>query len=92
MKIIFKIAKTELQKLFFSPVAWLILVIYTFQTGLMFTSVFGGSVKNKALGYNLWDLTHTIYGGQFGLFSFLPASEARPSPPTRRMKDGGTGS
>jgi len=71
MKIIFKIAKTELQKLFFSPVAWLILVIYTFQTGLAYTSVFESLVKNKALGYDLWDVTHRMYGGQFGLFSFF---------------------
>ena len=34
MKIIYKIAKAELQSLFFSPIAWLILILYTFQTGM----------------------------------------------------------
>jgi ABC-2 type transport system permease protein len=71
MKIIFKIAKTELQKLFFSPVAWLILVIYTFQTGLTFTAQFGGNVRSRALGYDLFNITHRIYSGQFGLLSFF---------------------
>ena len=32
MKKIFKIAKMELQTLFYSPIAWLILVIFAFQT------------------------------------------------------------
>lgn len=36
MKIIIKIAKTELQKLFYSPVAWLILIIFAFQFSVLF--------------------------------------------------------
>ena len=39
MKTIFKIAKTELRDLFYSPIAWLILIIFTFQTGMLFTGM-----------------------------------------------------
>ena len=46
MKTIYKIAKTELQTLFYSPVAWLVIVIFTFQTAMTFTNMFGGLVRN----------------------------------------------
>ena len=34
MKTIYKIAKTELKQLFSSPIAWLILAVFAFQSGL----------------------------------------------------------
>lgn len=37
MRTIYRIAKLELSTLFYSPVAWLILVIFSFQAGLEFT-------------------------------------------------------
>ena len=40
MKIILKIARTELQMLFYSPIAWLLLLCFIIQTGLKFTSVY----------------------------------------------------
>lgn len=56
MRTICNIAKAELQVLFFSPIAWLMLILFTFQVGLDFagnlTNVFlaqdfpGGSVSN----------------------------------------------
>ena len=32
MRAIYKIAKTELQMLFYSPIAWLLLLCFVFQT------------------------------------------------------------
>ncbi len=52
MKIIYKIAKAELQSLFFSPIAWLILILYTFQTGMDFAGLVDGVMKGlRGLGW-----------------------------------------
>lgn len=37
MKTIYRIAKSELNSLFCSPIAWLVLVIFTFQMSMAFT-------------------------------------------------------
>ena len=44
MRTIYHIAKAELQVLFYSPIAWLMLILFTFQVGLDF----GGNVLNIA--------------------------------------------
>ena len=38
MKTIFKIARIELALLFYSPIAWFLLVAFLFQCGLAYTS------------------------------------------------------
>ena len=50
MKTIFKIAKTELRDLFYSPIAWLILIIFTFQTGMLFTGMISDIVRSQSMG------------------------------------------
>lgn len=69
MKTIYKIARTELQTLFYSPVAWLILVIFTFQASMAFTDMLGGYVRSQSLGYRLWSVTEGAFGGMRGLFT-----------------------
>lgn len=49
---IYKIAKTELQMLFYSPVAWLVLIIFTFQSGLIFTNAIEMVEREQAMGYD----------------------------------------
>lgn len=71
MKTIYKIAKTELQTLFYSPVAWLVIVIFTFQTAMAFTNMFGGFVRNQALGYELVSVTSNVFSSPWGGFSLL---------------------
>ena len=68
MKTIFKIAKTELRDLFYSPIAWLILIIFTFQTGMLFGGTISEIVKGQSMGYASGNLTLGIFGGQRGLF------------------------
>lgn len=51
MKTIFRIAQTELCLFFYSPIAWLILIIFAFQSGMAFCDTFGYQLQNKALGY-----------------------------------------
>lgn len=69
MKVIFKIARTELQKLFYSPVAWLILVIFAFQVAMAFTSIYEQMVRQVSLGWGLYAVTSRTFAGMFGLFS-----------------------
>lgn len=50
MRIIYKIARTELQMLFYSPVAWFLLVVFVVQTASFFTGRYEGFVKGNELG------------------------------------------
>ena len=66
MKTIWKIAKSELQYLFYSPVAWLIFIIFAIQSGIIFTGLWDGFVGNKLLGYRLYSLTFNNFANQWG--------------------------
>ena len=68
MRTIFKIAKTELRDLFYSPIAWLILIIFTFQTGMLFSGTISEIVRSQSMGGRGMNLTLAIFGGQRGLF------------------------
>ena len=69
MKTIYKIAKNELNMLFCSPIAWLILVIFIFQVSMDYASVLTDELKAKATGYSLMDETASIFSGFRGLYS-----------------------
>ena len=69
MKVIFKIAKSELSMLFYSPVAWLILVIFTFQSSMAFSNLFSDLVVDQAVGNRLWDVTEKVFSSFRGLLS-----------------------
>lgn len=69
MKMIYKIARTELRDLFYSPIAWLILVIFAFQCGVVFSGLISEMVRNRILGYRLGNVTLSLFGGWSGLFA-----------------------
>ncbi|KIO47482.1 ABC transporter permease subunit, partial [Sanguibacteroides justesenii] len=69
MKTIYKIAKTELQTLFYSPIAWLILIIFTFQCSMAFSDLMSGLVRRESLGYGNYNATMGLYAGWRGLFT-----------------------
>lgn len=72
MKQIRRIALTELQMLFYSPVAWLILIIFTFQAAMSFCDAFSGFVTTKDMGYSLNGVTLSLYADPFrGFFGRL---------------------
>ena len=52
-KMIRNIARTELQMLFYSPIAWLILVVFTIQAGVLFSDLFARMVSSQAMGYSV---------------------------------------
>ena len=49
MKTIVKIAKTELALLFYSPIAWFLLVAFLFQAGLTYT----GEIENYLISQEM---------------------------------------
>lgn len=72
MRQIIRIARTELQMLFYSPVAWLILIIFSFQTAMAFADTISGFVTTKDLGYSLNGVTLNVYTDAFrGFFGRL---------------------
>ncbi|MCD0488361.1 Gldg family protein [Pedobacter sp. MC2016-14] len=73
MKTILKIARTELQVMFYSPVAWLILVIFTFQVGMNFTDAFDGAVRLGVMKIPGRDMTINTFGGWMGVFTKVQA-------------------
>ncbi|MDR1273052.1 MAG: Gldg family protein [Odoribacteraceae bacterium] len=77
MKKIRKIALVELQTFFYSPVAWLILIVFAFQAAMIFTDIFATSVRNQELKYPLSNLTLSITRGTFAkiqeyLYFYIP--------------------
>lgn len=69
MKTIWKIAKAELNTLFCSPVAWLILIIFAFQAGLTFSDLISDQLRYLALNYRPYNLTSSLLLGYSGVFS-----------------------
>ena len=72
MKTIYRIAKTELQSLFYSPIAWLVLVIFFIQCAVNFNNTFGSLVTNMELYGRANNATDALFISQFtGMFPKL---------------------
>src|SRR5690606_20195238 len=61
MSQIIRIARTELQLLFYSPIAWLILIVFTIQASLTFVEVLESFVISKSMGYSLNGVTLGLF-------------------------------
>jgi len=76
MKTTFKIAKTELAQLFYSPIAWFLLVAFLFQCGLAYTNTLDNFLTeqdimgNAALKYMKF-LTSGIFAPPYGIWPDL---------------------
>ncbi len=66
LKMIRNIARTELQMLFYSPIAWLILIVFTIQAGVLFSEQFSRMVSNQAMGYNISGSSLYIFAYPWG--------------------------
>ncbi|MEI3421097.1 MAG: ABC transporter permease subunit [Butyricimonas faecihominis] len=76
MNMIYKIAKTELQMLFYSPVAWLVLIIFTFQSGMIFWMI-EMIEREQAMGYDTIFISSSLFNRLFYsiqdyLFLYIP--------------------
>ncbi len=67
IKATFRVANIELNSMFYSPVAWLVLVIFSFQIGMSFTDVFSPLLHSHDLDQSLWQITNRIYTGMMGI-------------------------
>ncbi|MBN8837189.1 MAG: Gldg family protein [Sphingobacteriia bacterium] len=81
MKAIYRIAKLELASLFYSPVAWLVLIVFSFQSGVVFTGLLKGRLQTQDLGVpqealGFWIFNHAELGFfasmQGSLYLYLP--------------------
>jgi ABC-2 type transport system permease protein len=61
MRTIYKIARFELNSMFFSPIAWLVLVAFILITGLQFFDLFDAFLLNGLLGRALPSLSERLY-------------------------------
>lgn len=71
MKKSLQIARTELNILFFSPIAWVLLVIFMVQGGLAFSGLLATKEASQALGSTLPSLTQDLFGGNTGFFTVM---------------------
>ena len=69
MKMILKIARMELQKMFYSPIAWLVLIVFAVMSGLSFIGPVENLVINREIGYPTPNITASVLGGGLGFFS-----------------------
>lgn len=69
---IFKIAKTELRSLFYSPIAWFLMIVFMVQCAIVFTGALDSNAQAQEMGGRaleyMKDLTSRIYTGRGGLF------------------------
>ncbi|MGB2525789.1 Gldg family protein [Flagellimonas sp. SN16] len=66
MKTILNIAKTELKNLFYSPIAWLILIIFTIQANITFLDMFELLLKFADSGRSSSNITTRIFTEPMG--------------------------
>lgn len=77
MRLIFKIAWAELCKLFSSPVAWLILLVFAIQFGIQFCGILIRPIRDQALGNPWYGLTSELFWERFSyirgyLYFYIP--------------------
>ena len=83
--IVYQIARTELRVIFYSPVAWLILVVFAVQCGFSFCDVIWPAIKSQSLGYEVQALTGSVFTLVF-LYSFADHGTDEPGIQQRLYK------
>lgn len=66
-----RIAGTELRVIFYSPVAWLIWIVFAVQCGIAFCDVVWPAIKYQSLGHEGSALTNGIFAGGNGVFPVM---------------------
>lgn len=62
-KLTLRVAKIELNTLFYSPVAWLVLLVFVAQVGYSFVDAFVGILHAQELGREAWSISHQLFSG-----------------------------
>lgn len=67
MRAIYRIARLELSNLFYSPVAWLLLILFVFMTGMGFADMMEMLARRQELGNRgLYAISRVIFYSPFG--------------------------
>lgn len=69
MKSTLHIAKMELQKMFYSPIAWMVLIVFAVQSSLLFMGIVENYIRMTEMGYMRAGLTGQIFAGMSGFFT-----------------------
>lgn len=69
MKTIYRIAKTELNTMFYSPVAWVVLVIFSIQSSWKFFNSIERFEKAQKIGQHMDNLSQVVFSGFSGLYT-----------------------
>ncbi|UYQ94458.1 Gldg family protein [Chitinophaga horti] len=69
MKLTFRIAKLELSNLFYSPVAWVVLIIFMVQGGWEFSAMLERMERTHQMGASRPGITDTMFASYFGIFT-----------------------
>ena len=69
MKTIYRIAKTELNTMFYSPVAWVVLVIFSIQSSWKFFDSIERFEKSQKIGQGMHNLSQVVFSGFSGLYT-----------------------
>ena len=64
-----RLMKTELRVLFFSPIAWIVLIVFVFQAGMSYCNVLEFDMRNVAMGKNAYNLTYYLVCGYGGVYA-----------------------
>lgn len=56
-----RVAKIELSSMFYSPIAWLVLVIFALLIGYDYANVFDGQLRAQGFGNKLWNVSSAVY-------------------------------
>ena len=70
-RMIRNIARAELQMLFYSPIAWLILVVFTVQSAMVFSDQLVRLVGYQEMGYRVDGSSTAIFAGWEGVFTIM---------------------
>ena len=70
-KMIYNIARTELQMLFYSPVAWLLLVVFLIQSATTFAGILNQQVMTQEMGYGAYGVTYGMFSSSMGVFPII---------------------
>ena len=74
MQKIFRIALLELSLLFYSPIAWLVLIIFTIQSGFAFTDMLYSQETSQQLERPLNVMTRVLFAGEKGMLTAIQES------------------
>src|ERR1700744_2492645 len=68
MRKIVRIARFELSALFYSPVAWIVLIVFTIQSGLGLTRWLQVYSRAQRMGQHLDTMTARIFSGRYSFY------------------------